>query len=83
MATAVGSTANLAQNNFWTGLRPMTPDGTPLVGATKVSNLFLNTGHGTLGWTMCLGSAKILAAEILGSQSEIIIEGLNMARYTK
>ena len=74
---------NLQQASFWTGLRPRTPDSTPIVGISSIKNLSLNTGHGTLGWTMCLGSAKILAAEILGTQPEIIIEGLNMARYTK
>jgi D-amino-acid dehydrogenase len=74
---------NLQQASFWTGLRPMTPDSTPIVGVSSIKNLSLNTGHGTLGWTMCLGSAKILAAEILGTQPEISIEGLNIARYTK
>jgi D-amino-acid dehydrogenase len=74
---------NLQQSSFWTGLRPMTPDSTPIVGASSIDNLSLNTGHGTLGWTMCLGSAKLLAAEILGTQPEILIEGLNMSRYTK
>ena len=50
---------HLAQASFWTGLRPMTPDGTPIVGATPISNLWLNTGHGTLGWTMACGVATI------------------------
>jgi glycine/D-amino acid oxidase-like deaminating enzyme len=52
---------DLAQASFWTGLRPTTPDGTPIVGATPFSNLFLNTGHGTLGWTMACGSGRLLA----------------------
>src|SRR6202022_1588941 len=52
-----GDTSNAT---FWTGLRPMTPDGTPIVGRTPVSNLFLNTGHGTLGWTMSWGSGQVL-----------------------
>ncbi len=43
---------DMAQASFWTGLRPMTPDSTPIIGATRFSNLFLNTGHGTLGWTI-------------------------------
>jgi D-amino-acid dehydrogenase len=46
---------------FWTGLRPMTPDGPPFVGISPLSNLYLNTGHGTLGWTMAAGSAQALA----------------------
>eukprot|EP01036_Dinobryon_divergens_P005644 gene5644-7457_t len=46
---------------FWTGLRPMTPDSTPIVGGTRYANLFLNTGHGTLGWTMACGSGKLIS----------------------
>ncbi len=52
---------DLAKASFWTGLRPMTPDGTPLIGPTKYPNLWLNTGHGTLGWTMSCGSGQLLA----------------------
>lgn len=72
---------DLAQAEFWTGLRPMTPDGTPLVGATPVHNLFLNTGHGTLGWTMACGSAQVLADQVMGVQPAISTEGLDMGRY--
>jgi D-amino-acid dehydrogenase len=56
-----GGGGDLAGASFWTGLRPMTPDGTPIVGASTVSNLWLNTGHGTLGWTMAAGSGRLLA----------------------
>jgi D-amino-acid dehydrogenase len=73
---------DLPKASFWTGLRPMTPDSTPIIGATPISNLSLNTGHGTLGWTMCLGSAKVLAAKILGKKPEISVEGLSLARYS-
>lgn len=66
---------------FWTGLRPMTPDGTPIIGDTSISNLFISTGHGTLGWTMSLGSAKLLADVIFGIKPEINIEGLSVSRY--
>jgi D-amino-acid dehydrogenase len=72
---------DLAQAQFWTGLRPMTPDGTPLVGATPLDNLYLNTGHGTLGWTMACGSAQLLADQISGRQPAIRTEGLDMGRY--
>ncbi len=72
---------DLSQAEFWTGLRPMTPDGTPLVGATPLSNLYLNTGHGTLGWTMACGSAQVLADQIMGVQPAINTEGLDMGRY--
>lgn len=72
---------DLTQAQFWTGLRPMTPDGTPLVGATPLNGLYLNTGHGTLGWTMACGSAQLLADVISGRQPAIRTEGLDIGRY--
>jgi len=72
---------NTAQASFWTGLRPMTPDGTPIVGATPLNNLFLNTGHGTLGWTMSCGSGKLLADLISGKRPAIASDDLSVARY--
>jgi len=65
----------------WTGLRPMTPDGTPVIGPTRYDNLFLNTGHGTLGWTMACGSARIVADIVMGKKPDIDIDGLTIARY--
>lgn len=67
--------------NFWTGLRPMTPDGTPLVGRTPVPNLYLNTGHGTLGWTMACGSARLLADLMTGRAPDIRSDDLSVERY--
>ena len=67
--------------NFWTGFRPSTPDSTPIIGATPYSNLYLNTGHGTLGWTMSLGSGKLLANIVSGNEPEISLEGIDMSRY--
>jgi D-amino-acid dehydrogenase len=72
---------DLGQALFWTGLRPMTPDGTPVVGPTPYSNLFLNTGHGTLGWTMAAGSGRLLADIVSGREPEIDTKGLTLARY--
>ncbi|MFN5097342.1 MAG: D-amino acid dehydrogenase [Limnohabitans sp.] len=72
---------DLSQAQFWTGLRPMTPDGTPLLGATPLKGLYLNTGHGTLGWTMACGSAQLLADVISGRQPAIRTEGLDISRY--
>lgn len=69
--------------NFWTGLRPMTPDGTPLVGRTPVPNLFLNTGHGTLGWTMACGSARVLSDVMSGRAPEIRADDLSVLRYPR
>lgn len=65
----------------WTGLRPMTPDGTPVIGPTKYPNFFLNTGHGTLGWTMACGSSRAVADVVLGKTPEIDMDGLKMDRY--
>jgi len=67
--------------SFWTGLRPMTPDGTPVIGATRYDNLYLNTGHGTLGWTMACGSGRVLADLISGKKPEIETADLALSRY--
>ena len=72
---------DLAQASFWTGLRPMTPDSTPIIGATRFKNLFLNTGHGTLGWTMACGSGKLISDLVLNHKTEISTEGLSIQRY--
>jgi D-amino-acid dehydrogenase len=62
------------QAKFWTGLRPSTPSNVPLVGRTKVANLWLNTGHGTLGWTMACGSGRALADLMSGRKPEVDFE---------
>jgi D-amino-acid dehydrogenase len=66
---------------FWSGLRPMTPDGTPVIGPTKIAGVFLNTGHGTLGWTMSSGSARIIADLVSGRRPDIDASELSIARY--
>lgn len=73
---------DVARATFWTGLRPMTPDGTPVIGATKFPNLFLNTGHGTLGWTMACGSAKLISDMVMGQRTQISASGLGIDRYS-
>lgn len=72
---------DVKQASFWCGLRPMTPDGTPIVGPTPVKRLLLATGHGTLGWTMACGTGRVIADLVSGRQPEIDIGGLGMARY--
>lgn len=72
---------DLQQALFWTGLRPATPDGTPVIGATPYTNLLLNTGHGTLGWTMACGSAHYLADLMANRAPAIDTEGLSIFRY--
>jgi D-amino-acid dehydrogenase len=63
---------------YWAGLRPMTPEGTPILGQTRYRNLFLNTGHGHMGWTMSCGSARIIADLIAGRTPELSLEGLTL-----
>jgi len=65
----------------WTGLRPMTPDGPPILGPTRYRNLFLNAGHGHLGWTFACGSAQIVAAQIAGKAPPIALDGLTVERF--
>ena len=72
---------DLAQASFWTGLRPMTPDSTPIIGATGYKNLFLNTGHGTLGWTMACGSGKLISDLVMNHKPDISTDGLSILRY--
>ncbi len=72
---------DISKAEGWTGLRPMTPDGTPVLGPSKYDNLFLNTGHGTLGWTMACGSARAVTDVVLGQEPEISFDGLTAERY--
>lgn len=72
---------DVRQSSFWTGLRPMTPDGTPIVGATRYTNLYTNTGHGTLGWTMACGSGRVLADLISRQAPQIDPTDLAVDRY--
>ena len=73
---------DVSRAEFWTGLRPMTPDGTPILGETSLDNLLLSTGHGTLGWTMAAGTGRVMADLISGRKPEISMEGLTVARYS-
>jgi D-amino-acid dehydrogenase len=66
-----------SQASFWSGLRPMTPDSTPIIGATPVRGLYLNVGHGTYGWTLACGSAQLLADSLAGRPA-----ALDLADYT-
>jgi D-amino-acid dehydrogenase len=72
---------DIANAEFWTGLRPMTPDGTPVVGPTRLANLWLATGHGTLGWTMATGTGRLLSHWMTGREPDIDTEGLAIERY--
>jgi D-amino-acid dehydrogenase len=72
---------DLAKATFWSGLRPMTPDGPPVIGPTQYANLHLNTGHGTLGWTMSCGSGRVLADMLSGKKPDIDVSALSVDRY--
>ncbi|AWM05712.1 D-amino acid dehydrogenase [Bradyrhizobium symbiodeficiens] len=72
---------DLSKATFWSGLRPMTPDGPPVIGPTPYANLHLNTGHGTLGWTMSCGSARVLADMLSGKKPDIDVSALTVDRY--
>ena len=72
---------DVARAEFWTGLRPMTPDGTPIIGKTRYPNLTLSTGHGTLGWTMATGTGRVVADLVSGRTPEISVDDLGVARY--
>lgn len=70
-----------AQATLWTGLRPLTPDGAPILGPTRYRNLLLNTGHGTLGWTLAAGSAQVIASLAAGKEPDVDLRGLTLARF--
>ena len=72
---------DVARAEFWAGLRPMTPDGTPILGACRVRNMTLATGHGTLGWTMAAGTGRVIADLMSGKTPQISMEGLGVDRY--
>lgn len=67
--------------NPWCGLRPSTPDGAPILGETPIRGLYLNTGHGTLGWTMACGSGQLVSDMICGTPPAISNDGLTLARF--
>ncbi len=81
LTTLFPGAGDVTQATFWSGLRPMTPDSTPIIGATRLSNLFLNTGHGTLGWTMACGSGHVIADIIAGRRPAIAADDLAISRY--
>ena len=72
---------DVSKATFWCGLRPMTPDGTPIIGPTPVNHLLLATGHGTLGWTMAAGTGRLIADLVSGRAPEIDASALAMSRY--
>lgn len=72
---------DLARAEYWAGLRPMTPDNLPVIGPTPYRNLYLNTGHGTLGWTLSHGSARLLADLVSGRKPDIDLDAFSLSRF--
>jgi D-amino-acid dehydrogenase len=75
-----GGAGDQRRATFWSGLRPMTPDGTPVIGRSRYENLYINSGHGTLGWTMACGSGRVLTSLIGGTQPDIRADDLGLVR---
>ena len=65
----------------WSGLRPMSVDGVPVLGATPLANLYLNTGHGHLGWTMAAGSGRAVARLVCGREPELPLRPYGLDRF--
>src|SRR5690606_11752820 len=78
-----GAAGRVENADFWCGLRPMTPDSPPVIGAAGPSGLYLNTGHGTLGWTMACGSGRVIADLVSGRSPEIDARELSLDRYAR
>lgn len=72
--------AGVGAPQYWHGLRPMTPDGRPVIGTTPLANLFLNTGHGALGWTLACGSARLLAQLMSGERTDLDLAPFSLPR---
>jgi D-amino-acid dehydrogenase len=78
-----GDGFDLSTARYWVGARPMTPDGPPLLGRTLLEGLYVNIGHGSTGWTMSCGSARIVADLVAGRAPDIDLEGLTLARLAQ
>jgi D-amino-acid dehydrogenase len=76
MRTLFADGADWSQASYWAGLRPMTPEGTPILGRSRYANLWFNTGQGHMGWTMSHGAARITADLIAGKNPQISLEGM-------
>lgn len=73
--------ADLTMAETWTGFRPMTPDGPAIIGRGPRENLFLNTGHGTFGWTLSAGSASVIAQLIDGEEPSVPLDAFRPGRF--
>jgi len=83
LVPTLGAQVDVTKMEHWAGLRPMTADGPPVLGVTPLQNLFLNTGHGPLGWTLAAGSGRVVADLMAGLKPEIDLTGLDYGRYAR
>jgi D-amino-acid dehydrogenase len=73
--------ADYSKPDYFACLRPMTPDGPPVIGKGGIEGLWINTGHGHIGWTMACGSSRVLAELVAGRRSPVPLDGLEPQRY--
>ena len=71
--------ADYSQPAYWSCLRPMTPTGSPILGKSRHTNFFLNTGHGHMGWTMACGTSQILVDVMNGRAPDLDLQGLTLS----
>lgn len=83
VATRFPGAADLDAAEPWTGFRPMTPDGPPVIGVGEYRNLFLNTGHGTFGWTLSAGSAQLIAQLVDGERPALPLAPFRADRFER
>jgi len=74
---------DFSRATWWAGTRPMTPDGPPILGPTRLPGLYLNVGHGSQGWSMAAGTGRIVADLVAGRTPEIELDGLDIGRYAR
>ena len=77
-AELLPNAADYSRPAYWAGLRPMTPTGLPVISGTRFDNLWLNTGHGHMGWTMACGSARLVADQLAGRKPPIELTGMTL-----
>lgn len=83
LASRFPGAADLNQAEPWCGFRPMTPDGPPIIGPAKCPNLFLNTGHGTFGWTLSAASAELTAQTLSGERPAMPLDAFRPGRFNR
>jgi D-amino-acid dehydrogenase len=76
VASLFPEACDYTQPEYWAGLRPVTPSNVPHLGATRIEGLYINAGHGTLGWTLAAGNGQLMARLISGQPLEVALPRL-------